>query len=344
MRKASKLSEVAKIAGVSPITASRAIRGVGYVSEAARARIMEAAAQLNYTPDMLARRMRGDKSNLIGVFVNNYGSIVLHEIIKFISHEARRMGYDLIVFNAERFDRPGRMETSDMLSKLCDGILLILPNVNDGYLDVIERQHFPCVLVNFDAKEIALPIVVAENRNGGRMAVEHLLQLGHRRIAFVAGSLATGQSAERQKGYEDALRAAGIEIDEALMLPGKFTQAGGYAASEQLLLLEHPPTAIFCANDEMAFGALDAINSRGLKVPDDISVIGFDDIPTSSHVFPTLTTMRQPFADMASRAVSEVVAIIQGREMNPARIAFPMQIVIRNSTGPVPAAPHSERR
>ena len=336
MRKASKLSEVAELAGVSPITASRAIRGVGYVSEAARARIMDAAAQLNYTPDLLARRMRGDKSNLIGVFVNNYGSLVLHEIIKAISHEARQRGYDLIVFNAERFDRPGRMETSDMLSKLCDGLLLLLPNGSDGYLDVIEKQRFPCVLVNFDARAMGLPIVVAENRLGAVAAVEHLLALGHRRIAFVAGTAGTGQSAEREQGYKDALRAAGLPVDPALMREGAFMQSGGYAATEVLLALPHAPTAIFCANDEMAFGAIDAVSSRGMRVPDDVSVIGFDDIPTASSVFPKLTTMRQPFVDMAARAVSEVVGIIQGAEIGAARIAFPTEIIVRNSTGPAP--------
>ncbi len=336
MRKASKLSEVAKIAGVSPITASRAIRGVGYVSEATRARIMEAAAQLNYTPDMLARRMRGDKSNLIGVFVNNYGSVVLHEIIRAISYEARHKGFDLIVFNAERFDRPGRIQTSDMLSKLCDGLLVILPTINDGYLDVIDSQAFPCVVVNFDAKAMKVPVVVAENRLGARTAVEHLLELGHRRIGFIAGTSGTGQSAERQKGYADALAGAGLALDPALMLEGAFVQSGGYAATEQLLALADVPTAIFCANDEMAFGAIDAISSKGLKVPEDISVIGFDDIPTASHVFPRLTTIRQPFDAMAARAVSEVVEIIQGREINAERIAFATELMVRNSTGPVP--------
>ncbi len=338
MRKASKLSEVAKIAGVSPITASRAIRGVGYVSEAARERILAAAAQLNYTPDMLARRMRGDKSNLIGVFVNNYGSVVLHELIAAISHEARQQGFDLIVYNAERFDRPGRMQTSDMLSKLCDGVLVLLPSVHDTYLDVIEKQRFPCVLVNFDARTLALPTVVSENRIGGRAAVEHLLSLGHTRIAYIAGTSATGQSAEREKGYADALTAAGIAIDPALLAEGAFTQSSGYSATRQLFELAAPPTAIFAANDEMAFGALDAINSRGLKVPQDVSVVGFDDIPTSSYVFPTLTTMRQPFQAMAARAVTEVVEMIQGRELVAARIGFMMELMVRNSTGPVKVA------
>lgn len=337
MRKPSTLTEVAKLAGVSPITASRAIRGVGYVSEAARARIMDAAAQLDYTPDPLARRMRGDKSNLIGVFVNNYGSLVLHELIKAISHEARRKGYDLIVFNAESFDRPGRAQTSDLLSKLCDGLLLLLPNANDGYLDIVDKRSFPCVLVNFDAREMKVPIIATENRAGARMATEHLLGLGHRRIAFVAGSAGTGQSAQRQLGYADALTAAGLPVDPALMVEGGFIQTGGCTATERLLSLADAPTAIFCANDEMAFGAIDAVNRQGLRVPDDMSIIGFDDIPTASAVFPALTTIRQPFPAMADRAVTEVVNLIQGREASAARIPFPTELIIRNSTGPVPA-------
>lgn len=332
MRKASKLSEVAKLAGVSPITASRAIRGVGYVSETARARIMEAAAELNYTPDLLARRMRGDKSRLLGVFVNHYGSVVLHEIIKAISDEARQRGYDLIVFNAERFDKPGRIETCDMLSKLCDGLLLLLPSLDDSYLDLVNQRQFACVLVNFDARPMQVPVVAVENRVGAATATGHLLALGHTRIGFIAGTAGTGQSAEREKGYLEALAGAGIAPDPALMVTGAFNQTSGYAATLQLLALERPPTAIFAANDEMAFGAIDAINSRGLKVPADISVCGFDDIPTSSHVFPKLTTMRQPFVPMAARAVSEVVDLIEGKTSIAVKIAFPMELVVRDST------------
>lgn len=337
MRKASKLSEVAAIAGVSPITASRAIRGVGYVSEAARERIMAAVEQLNYTPDMLARRMRGDKSKLIGVFVNNYGSQVVHEVITAISQEARSRGYDILLFNAERFDGPGRAVTVDMLGKLCDGLLLLMPHREDGFLAVAERRRLPCVFVNFEARAMQLPVVSVENRKGARQAVEHLLGLGHRRIAFIAGTNGTGQSGEREAGYLEALSAAGIAHDPALIVGGAFMHTGGYAAAEQLLALPYPPTAIFAANDEMAFGAIDAIHSKGLSVPKNVSVIGFDDISTSSHVFPPLTTMRQPLADLCASAVGELVSLIGGAEVEAKKITFPMELVVRGSTGPVAA-------
>ena len=337
MAKASKLSEVARLAGVAPITASRAIRGTGYVSEAARARIMAAAAQLNYTPDLLARRMRGDKSKLIGVFLNNYGPVVLHELVRAIGEQARKRDYDLLLFNADRFDSPERMPTCATLGKLCDGLLLVMPTADDRFLDVVERQQLSCALVCFDARQLALPSIVLENRAGARSAVEHLLGLGHRRIAFIAGSARTGQSGERERGYIDALAAAGIAHDPALVVDGAFNQPGGFGATGRLLDLAAPPTAIFAANDEMAFGAIDAIASRGLKVPRDISVVGFDDISTASYVFPRLTTMRQPYDALAERAVSEVVEMIEGRPPAAARIGFATELMVRDSSGPAPA-------
>ena len=337
MAKASKLSEVARLAGVAPITASRAIRGTGYVSDAARERIMAAAAQLNYTPDMLARRMRGDKSKLIGVFMNNYGPVVLHELVRAIGEQARKRDYDLLLFNADRFDSPDRMTTCATLSKLCDGLLLLMPTADDRFLDVVERQQLNCALVFFDARQLALPTIVLENHIGARRAVEHLIGLGHRRIAFIAGTKRTGQSAERERGYAEALAAAGIAVDPALVVDGAFNQPGGFAATLRLLDLAAPPSAIFAANDEMAFGAIDAVASRGLKVPADVSVVGFDDISTASHVFPRLTTMHQPYEALAERAVREVVEMIEGRPPAAERIAFATELVVRDSTGPAPA-------
>lgn len=335
MRKPTRLSEVAKMAGVAPITASRAIRGEGYVSEEARARIMEAAAKLNYAPDMVARRMRGEKSKLIGIFVNNFGSLVLHEITREISQAARARGYDILLFNAERFDGPDRAGTRDMLANLCAGLIMPMPNVEDGYLAELEKRQVPCVFVNFDARPMALPVVAIENRKGARLAVEHLLSLGHRRIAFIAGSHQTGQSAERQAAYVETLNAAGIAADPTLIVPGFFVQTGGYAAAEKLLALPEPPTAIFAANDEMAFGAIDAAHSKGLSVPEDLSVVGFDDIAISSHIHPPLTTMRQPLRELSATAVSELMALIEGKGVEATKVALPLELVIRQSTGPV---------
>ncbi|MFS2019269.1 LacI family DNA-binding transcriptional regulator [Massilia sp. CT11-108] len=223
-----------------------------------------------------------------------------------------------------------------MLRKLCDGLLLLLPDANDGLLVRLERAHAPCVLVSFAARPIDLPVVLGSNRMAAKSAVEHLLGLGHRRIAFIAGTSFTGQSEERQRGYEDALRAAGIAIEPAYLRQGDFNDASGFAETQALLELPTPPTAIFAANDAMAFGAMDAISDAGLKVPDDLSVVGFDDVIRAAVVFPKLTTVRQPLNEIAVRAVAELVDAMRNGRAEGFRIELPARLVIRDSTGPAP--------
>jgi LacI family transcriptional regulator len=337
MRKACTLNEVAAEAGVSLITASRALRGVGYVAEATRKRVLAAAERLDYTPDLLAQRMRGGHSRMIGVFVNGFDSLVVHELLASIDHEANRLGFDQIVFNAQNFDDPRRAGTTENLRKLCDGLLLILPNAKDGLLDKLEAAQAPCVLINFAARPIELPVIVGSNRTAARQAVQHLLSLGHRKIAFIAGTSHTGQSLERQRGYEEALQAAGIKPPSSWIVKGEFTEVSGFVQAKKLLALADRPTAIFAASDAMAFGAIDAISAAGLKVPDDISVIGFDDVIRAEFVHPKLTTLRQPLKEIAARAVSELVGIIQGHPVGALHIELPARLIIRESTGPVPS-------
>ena len=335
MRKAVTLQQVAEAAGVSLNTASRAIRADRYVSEGARARVQEAAERLHYRPNVLARRMRGEKARLLGVFVNAIGWAVVHELIDHISDEARRLDFDLVVFSAENFHDTRRVGTSELLSGLCDGLLMLLPSRGDGFLDVLERDRNNCVLVGFDARDIGLPVVVADNRAGGRMAVEHLLALGHRRIAFIQGSTATGQSAQRELGYSDALTAAGIAIDPALIVLGSFTPELVVQMTGELMALAAPPTAIFSANDGMAMNDIEALQARGLRVPDDVSVVGFDDIQLASYVHPQLTTIRHPSQQIAVRAVHKLLAMIDTGVFEAERDMFLPELVVRQSTAPL---------
>lgn len=334
MRKAVTLQQVADAAGVSLNTASRAIREDRYVSDDARARVREAAERLHYRPNVLARRMRGDKARLLGIFVNAIGWGVVHELVDHISEEARRLDFDLVVFSAANFHDRRRVGTSDLLAGLCDGLLMLLPNHEDKFLDVLERDRSNCVLIGFAAREIGLPVVLVDNRAGGRAATEHLVALGHRRIAFIHGSHATGQSTERQNGYLDALRAAGIDADPALMVLGNFDPVVTRAAATSLLDLADPPTAIFTANDGMALNVMEVLRERGLSVPGDVSVVGFDDMPLASYAQPPLTTLRQPSRELAVRAVHRLLGMIEGDAFDPACEAIPGELVVRASTGP----------
>jgi len=335
MTKIATLNEVAARAGVSVITASRALRGTIHVAKATREKVLAAASELNYTPDVVAQTMRGSQSRLLGVFLLGFRSMVFHELLVSIEEQAHRRGYELVVVNVAIYD-DGRTTSVEMMLKLCDGIIWLLPSGTHSLMRKLEAGQMPAVLVNFCARPVALPVVSGANYSGAYDLVNHLIGLGHRRIAFVEGALHTGQSRERQRGYEQALRDAGLPVDADYIVPGDFLFGGGREGARTLLALPNRPTAIFCANDEMALGAFKAAEELGLKVPADVSIAGFDDIPAASTVTPPLTTIRQPLDEIGARAVDEVLAYIGDRGRSPSRIELPTRLVVRDSTGKAP--------
>lgn len=333
------LQNVAEKAGVSVMTVSRALSGEGYVAEKTRVRVLAAVDELGYSPNLSAKMMRGSRTNVIGVLVNDLQSTVINEIIGAVSVAVRKSNMDLIIYNSiEDLGSTKRSGVNQIMRGLCDGLLFILPRLSEGYIESLEQSSLPVVLINYCATETSLPVVRGDNRRGGRNAVEHLLELGHRRIAFITGSAHTGQSMERQRGYADALKKAGIPLDKALIAEGDFGQLSGFESTQRLLRLPEPPTAIFAANDEMAFGVMDAVRAQGLRVPQDVSVIGFDDIPAASHVHPKLTTLRQPLAEISESAVQELMRRITGAGAAQHRVEFPSGLVVRESTAPAPQA------
>ena len=336
MGKSATLTEVAGRAGVSVITASRALRGEANVAAATRKKVLVAARELDYTPDVLAQTMRGGSSKLMGVFLIGFRSHVHHELLVGIDREANQRGYDLMVFNAANYDT-GRTTGVDTMLKLCDGVMWLLPNASHKLMGKLERSTLPCVLVNY-ARPADMPVVIGANHSGARSMVNHLIELGHRKIAFVAGTPYSGQSMERQRGYEEALREAGIAARTDYIGNGDFIYEGGIAAAKSLLALPDPPSAIFCANDSMAMGALHAAVELGFKVPADVSIGGFDDVPSAATMTPSLTTVRQPLDDIGVRAVDELISLIGGRPRVASRTELPARLVIRNSTGPAPRA------
>jgi LacI family transcriptional regulator len=338
------LVEVAKLAGVAVMTASRALSGEGYVSEQTKLKVQAAAKQLGYAPNALARMMKGGKTNVLGVVVNDLSSSVVNCFVTALSEEVRKVDMSLFIYNSLGDlggDKGNRV--SQMLHGLWDGLVYVLPRMTDDYLKTLEKSSRPIVLINYSQRETSLPVVRGDNVNGAHDAVSHLLDLGHRRIAFIGGSAHTGQSELRKQGYAAALSEAGLPLDLGLVYQGDFTEQSGIEGARHLLALVEPPTAIFAASDGMALGCMNAIREKGLRIPEDISVIGFDDIPAAALALPPLTTLRHPFESMAHAAVQELMRRIRGEPGRRQRIEFPSEFIVRESTAPAPAATTAKR-
>ncbi|RFP18712.1 MULTISPECIES: LacI family DNA-binding transcriptional regulator [unclassified Duganella] len=336
-QKSVTLVQVAAKAGVSVMTASRAISGEGYVSDDTRAKVQAAVAELGYATNTLARMMKGGRTNVIGVVVNDLASVVVNAFVSALTEEVRKYQMDMFIYNSiDDLDQQAGRRHRDLLHGLWDGLIYVLPRMSDDYLATLEASPSPIVLVNFCRRETSLPVVLGDNYNGARDAVASLVGLGHQRIAFIRGTHFSGQSAERERGYRQAMHDAGLAIDERWVMKGTFSELSGLEAGRALLALDQRPTAIFAANDEMAIGCMNALRAADVAVPGEISLVGFDDVQAASLVQPRLTTLRHPIAQMAQAAVQELMRRIQQQPGLRQRIEFPSELVIRESAGAAP--------
>jgi LacI family transcriptional regulator len=322
------LRDVARLAKVSTVTVSNVMNHRHNVSSETRVRVMNAVRRTGYTVNMAARGLAGGRTNTLGILVPDLTTQYMGEIVRGAMEEARRAGMELLISTA--FNDTRERNQLNLLRGITDGLILVLPHTDDKEIQTIESAGVPIVLIDHRGSDIKLPAVDIDNYTGGRTATEYLLGLNHKRIGFVAGYYQA--SSERLRGYKEALLNAGVSFNSRFVLEGNFSQPGGFSATRQLLSLPKPPTAIFAANDLSAFGVIEAVKEHGLRVPDDISVIGFDDIPMASQVYPPLTTMRQPLADMGAAAARLMMAKLRGVEPPSNRITLPTELVVRATT------------
>lgn len=217
---------------------------------------------------------------------------------------------------------------------LADGLLLVLPRTPGAYLETLRQYRFPHVLIDHRGVDEKTAAVAATNRQGAYDATEHLIELGHRRIGFITGAVDQLCAQDRLEGYKSALIAHGINFDPNLVREGDFFQPLGYTGASELLESPDPPTAIFASNDVSAFGVMEAIREHDLRIPSDVSVVGFDDIPQASHVHPALTTVRQPLEEMGRTATRMLLELIQDPLRPLERVELPTELVLRQSCCP----------
>jgi LacI family transcriptional regulator len=324
------IKDVSQAAGVSIKTVSRVLNNERYVRPATRARVEEAMAALGFQPSQAARALAGGRSFQIALVCSNPGPYYLHGLIAGLRGRCAAEGVRLIVHAYEvEADRLGADVLTFFRQMRFDGAILTPPIVdNEPVLDELERARTPYVRISPGVQLERSASVAIDNEGAARAMTERLIALGHRRIGFVVGHQSFAVSNQRLAGYLDALRAAGIPLDLGLVQQGWFDFRSGQAAAEQMLDLADPPTAIFASSDDMAAGVLNIAHQRGIRVPDQLSIAGFDDTDLASLVWPTLTTMCQPIRAMAEKAAE---LLFSG---TVEQIVLPSELVERASTAP----------
>ena len=330
---ASTIKEVAQASGVSVATVSRVMNDSGPVHAETRARILKAAAALNYVPNSAARSLITSRTNTLGVLLPDLYGEFFSEVIRGIDQTARSGDYHLIVSSSHN-EQPDIEAALKAMRGRVDGLIVMSPHVSATSLARSLPSSLPAVLLNCAVDGNAFDSVGIDNRGGARTMVRHLQELGHRRIAVIKGTDRNYDSDERLAGYRELMRQAG-SYDADLEAPGAFTEESGYRGVEQLLRRSPRPTAIFAFNDSMAAGALSALQAAGLRVPEDVSVAGFDDVPLAGYLNPPLTSVRVPIADLGAGAMQCLLSAIQDKNRHERTTrTLKTTLVVRRSTGP----------
>jgi len=362
------IRDIARLAGVSTATVSRVLNNKPDVDPATRERIMSIVNEQRYVPSATASSLAGGRSSLLGVLVPSLTWPLMPNILQGIAEVIEQTAYELVLYSiSHRTDRSSLIDHI-LSTRLIAGLIAVYPDgiaraemMNDGnpeassHLVELYQHGLPLVILDDQRLPSATPWVGPDNRIGAYEAVKHLVNLGHRRIAYIQGPLQYQCSHDRFDGYQQALREAQIEVDPSLIFQGDFNTPSGYSAGMQLLQLPERPTAVFVANDQMAWGVLAAGREQKLRLPEDLAVIGFDDTALSAHTRPALTTVRQPFQEMGKSAaellltlvsmpknlnngwydpVSHLVRAHAGMDKkNPVHVQLPTELIIRESCG-----------
>jgi LacI family transcriptional regulator len=328
--------DVARRAGVSTSTVSHVVNGTRYVSDELRERVMAAMRELDYTPNAAARMLTLKRSHTIGLIVSDIRNPFFASVARGVEDVAQERGYTLVLCNSdENADRETACLNA-LETRAVDGVLLASAGVADEHLSRLVKAGFPIVLVDRDLPELGAPAVLLDNEGAAYSAVRHLITRGHRRIAMISGRAAISTTTERIAGYRRALQEAGITTDDRLVVSGASTSEGGAVAANAVLDVHPRPTAIFSGNNLMSIGALQAIVNRGLTVPEQIALVGFDDFPFpwSDAFRPHLTTVAQPTYELGRRAAELLVQRLKGGSFTSApRVVLDGQLVVRESSG-----------
>jgi DNA-binding LacI/PurR family transcriptional regulator len=331
--------DVARAARVSTATVSRALNGTGQVAPQTRRRVEAAVRELGYEPNRIARSLVMNTTHTIALLLPDISNPFFPDLVKGVQLLAEERRYALLLANTGADPGKEREYLRTLRGKLVDGIILVGLALSGSDIAEALGPGVPVVALDRSIDVPDASLVQVDHRGGARRATSHLLELGHRLVAHVTGPRHLRLTAERVAGYREALADAGAPVEAGLVVPADFTEDGGYAAIDGLLGRGARFTAVFAANDLSAIGTMAALKRLGLRVPEDVSVVGFDDIHLSAYTSPPLTTMRQPTYEMGRRSAELLIGAIEaGSAAAGETITFDAELVVRGSTSPPPGA------
>ncbi|MEM6160279.1 LacI family DNA-binding transcriptional regulator [Erwinia sp. P6884] len=329
----STMQEVARKAGVSKATVSRVLSGKGYVSEETRKQVFAAIEAAGYRPNLLARNLATSKSQCIGMVVTNtlYSGSYFSEILSGAAKKVEESGRQLILVDGKHSAQQEREAIEFLLDLRCDAIILYPRFLSIEDLDdIIGETRQPIMVVNRRLRKHPSHSVCCDHKASSFNAAQALIARGHRRIAFITGSPDSPTALERLAGYKDALRHAGLPIDPQLIVEGKWTPACGAQAVRDLLEHDIAFSALIASNDDMAVGALKQLNAAGLTVPEQVSLLGFDDIPVAPFLHPALSSVKAPVTGMINEVINRLISMLDGGDMTPHK-DFTCGLILRES-------------
>jgi LacI family transcriptional regulator len=336
------MAQIAARAGVSIATVSRALSGSGRVRAETRRRILAIAEELNYRPNSIARGLSRRRTDTLGVILPELVDEFFMDLVQGIEEEAYRANRYILLSSSHRQRDFLRTSLEFMMSGRVDGVILMASQRMNDIEEIVSRSRCPIVLLNAGSHVACTASVNVDNYQGAFAVTEHLVQHGYRKIGVILGPDDNYDSAERFRGFRAALDAHGIPLRESFVVAGDFTKTSGFYGFNRLMSQSQRPEAIFAENDMMALGAYEAASRLGLRIPQDVAIVGFDDIRLSRYIRPTLTTVHVPIEELGRRAVRYLLQMIDGEAdpHQPYRLELTTGLIIRESCGCSPSAPY----
>lgn len=328
------IRDVAKLAGVAPITVSRVINDSDYVSRETRQRVEAAIETLGYVPNMLGPSLRFQQTMTLALVVTDITNPFFTTVTRGVEDVAQANGYSTILCNTDESEKKQAQYLHMLLRRKVDGILLVPASSSAEPIRLIQKQGVPLVVLDREIPEVEVDIVRADSEAGAYQLTKHLLSLGHRIITMLAGPKSVSTAVDRVSGYCRAMREAGLEVCDSQVFWGGFTQESGFALTKQALSASPRTTALFAANNFVAIGAIQALQELNIRVPEDIALVAVDDIPPAFTAHPFLTVAAQPAREMGQQAARLLLERVRGQSDQPYRqIVLSTEMIIRTSSG-----------